>query len=196
MRGDSKLARRAVVAGLAGGLGLGVMAAPAGATPGQTQTFNLHGSEAYDQSVIDFLPIDAPPGISLPSTCWFPSNDAFMAVSGNMILHETTNKTGDWFTSTFTGDAAVYPIVFASPGVPQLDANDNDVVDTSGTPAATGHMTIWDGGADNNKNGVNHATLHFNGTDSSGNPVSMFGHFQFAMNAAGTPTGMVASLSC
>jgi hypothetical protein len=174
---------------------LGLGAAPAFATA-QTQTFNLHGSEAYDQSVIDFLPIDAPPGISLPNNCWFPSNDAFMSVSGNMILHETTNKTGDWFTTTFTGDAAVYPIVFASPGVPQLDENGDDVLDTSGTPAATGHLTIWDGGADNNKNGVNHATLHFNGTDSSGNPVSMFGHFQFATNAAGTPTAMVGSLSC
>jgi hypothetical protein len=174
-------------------LGLGAVPAFASA---QTQTFNLHGSEAYDQSVIDFLPIDAPPGISLPSTCWFPSNDAFMSVSGNMILHETTNKTGDWFTTTFTGVAAVYPIVFASPGVPQLDENGDDVLDTSGTPAATGHMTIWDGGADNNKNGVHHATLHFNGTDSSGNPVSMFGHFQFATNAAGTPTSMIASLSC
>jgi hypothetical protein len=196
MRKNLRLTRLASAVTLATGLGVGLLAAPAWATPGQAQTFHNHGSSAYDQLVIDFLPIDSPPGISLPGDCWFPSNDAFMSVSGNQIFHENFNKTGDWFTTTFTGDAAVYPIVFESPGVPQLDENGNDVVDTSGTPAATGHLTVWTGGADNNKNSVHHATLTFNGTDASGNPVSMQGHFQFATNAAGDPTATVGSLTC
>src|SRR5215469_14553200 len=177
-----------LVAGLAmaGGAGVGFLAVPASATPGQAQTLHAHGTDAFDQVVIDFLPIDSPPGISLPNGCWFPGNtSAFVSTDGNLILHEIGNKNGGWFTSTYTGDAAVYPIVFASPGIPKLDSNGNDVVDTSATPAATGHLTIWDGDESNKQNEVSHATLTFKGTDSSGNPVSMTAHFQFATNAAG-----------
>lgn len=192
----ARFGRFVAAAACAGGLGVGLFAIPASAAPGQAQTFNLHGAAANDQLVVDFLPIDSPPGVSLPGGCWMPTTDALMSVSGNLIFHQNFNKTGGWFTATFTGDAAVYPIVFASPGVPELDSNGNDVVDTSETPAATGHLTLWDGSADNNKNGVEHATLTFMGTDSSGNAVSLSGHFQFTVNANGTPTATLGSLTC
>jgi hypothetical protein len=145
---------------------------------------------------VDFLPIDSPPGISLPQGCWMAAADALMSVDGNLIFHVIGNKTGDWFTSTFTGEAAVYPIVFASPGVPALDGNGDDILDTSAPAAATGHLTLWTGSEDNNKNGVEHATLTFTGVDALGNAVSLNGHFQFATNAAGDPTATVGSLIC
>ncbi|HET6873274.1 MAG TPA: hypothetical protein VFH70_00750, partial [Acidimicrobiales bacterium] len=137
-----------------------------------------------------------PPGISLPSSCWLGQDEGIISTTGNAIFHITANKTGDWFTTTYTGEAAVYPLV-ENNGVPVFDPNtQNDEVDTSGSPLATGHMTQWFGAEDNNKNSVNHATVHFTGTDASGNPVNLFGHFQFATNANGDPTAMTGSITC
>lgn len=174
-----------------------LVAAPAfgGGNGSQTQTLHAHGADAYDLFVGDFLPSGgAPP---LPAGCWMPSTDAVMSTFGNAIEHFTANKANDdWFTSTYTGDASVYPIVFASPGVPMLDQNENDVLDTSGTPLATGHLTTWFGQEDNKQNGVFHATLHFNGVEADGTPVSIDGHFQFATNANGNVTATPENVSC
>jgi hypothetical protein len=49
---------------------------------------------------------------------------------------------------------------------------------------------------DNNKNGVQHATASFHGTDASGSAVNLNGHFQFAMNASGQPTAIVGTVTC
>lgn len=82
-------------------------------------------------------------------------------------------------------------------GLPVADpTTGNNLVDTTAPPAATGHLTQWFGSEDNNKNGVQHATVHFDGTDAAGDPVSLDGHFQFALNANGQPTAMVASITC
>jgi hypothetical protein len=182
---------------LASGLGIGLLAAPAAAAPGQAFTMNFHGADAYDQLVTDFLP-GGPAPVTLPSGCWFQATDAFMSISGNLIEHGIGNKTGFWYTSTFTGTAGVYPIVFdpQHPGKPLLDDNGNDVVDTTQPSAANGHLTLWFGQEDNNKNGVTHATLTFKGTDSSGNAVQMTGHFQVAFNALGVPTVVNGALTC
>lgn len=174
-----------------------LVAAPAlaGGNGSQTQTLHAHGGDAYDLLVADFLPINGAPG--LPDGCWLPTTDAIMSTFGNAILHSTVNKADDfWFTSTYTGDAAVYPIVFASPGVPEVDQNDNDVLDTSGAPLATGHLTTWFGISDNNQNGVQHATLTFKGTEADGTAVGITGHFQVATNANGDVTATPASISC
>lgn len=174
-----------------------LVAAPAfaGGNGSQTQTLHAHGADAYDLTVADFLPSNGSP--SLPAGCWLPSTDAIMSTFGNAIMHSTVNKANDfWFTTTYTGDAAVYPIVFASPGVPQVDQNNNDVLDTSGTPLATGHLTTWFGQEDNKQNGVMHATLSFKGVEADGTAVSLTGHFQFATNANGTPTASVINISC
>lgn len=174
-----------------------IVAAPAlaGGNGSQTQTLHAHGADAYDLLVADFLPSNGAP--ALPAGCWLPSTDAIMSTFGNAIMHSTVNKADDfWFTSTYTGDAAVYPIVFASPGVPMVDENDNDVLDTSGVPLATGHLTTWFGEEDNNQNGVQHATLNFKGVEADGSPVSINAHFHISTNANGELTATPLNISC
>lgn len=192
----------ALVGGLAmvGTLGSAAWATTTNHSPTVTQTFHAHGADAFGMDELDLNPNSAsppPPGISLPSNCWLGQDNGIISTYGNGIFHDTMNKTGDWFTTTYTGDAAVYPLVEDSNGVPAFDPNTmNDIVDSSGTPLATGHLTQWFGSEDNNKNGVQHATVHFNGTDKDGHPVSLFGHFQFAINAHGDPTAMSGAITC
>ena len=174
-----------------------LVAAPAlaGGNGSQTQTLHAHGADAYDLLVADFLTGGGGPG--LPTGCWMPSTDALMSTSGNAILHSTVNKANDfWFTSTYTGDAAVYPIVFDSLGNPEVDGNDNDVVETSGAPLATGRLTTWFGEADNKQNGVQHATLTFKGVEADGTAVSISGHFHISTNANGDVTAVPENITC
>lgn len=174
-------------------------AAWAGGNGAQTNTFNFHGSDAFGAVELDLNPNSAsppPPGISLPSGCWLTQDNGILSTFGNGVLHGIGNKTGFWFTTTYAGDAAVFPLIEVN-GVPVSDPNTgNDEVDTSAAPLATGHLTQWFGAEDNNKNGVTHATVSFNGTDAAGNPVSLNGHFQFGTNASGQPTAMVGSITC
>lgn len=180
-------------------LGLGGLGGVAWAGGAQTGTFHAHGADAFGLDELDLNPNGAnppPPGIVLPANCWLTQDEGIISTNGNAIMHYTVNKTGDWFTTTYTGDAAVFPLV-ENDGVPVSDPNTgNNEVDTSAAPLATGHMTQWFGAEDNKQNGVQHATVHFQGTDANGNPVNLQGHFQFATNANGDPTAMVGSISC
>jgi hypothetical protein len=165
----------------------------------QTMTFHAHGADAAGQVELDFNPADAPPGVSLPAGCWMTTTQGFLSTGGNLIMHQTTSKDGDeyWFTTTYTGDAAVYPLMLDSSGNPIQDPNTgDDEVDTSGAPLATGHFTTWFGQEANQKNGVMHATLTFHGADAGGNPVSLSGHVQYATNANGQATATVVNVSC
>lgn len=172
----------------------------AGGNGAQSFTQHAHGSDAAGLDVVDFNPNspNTPPGVAAPPGCWLPATYALVSTDGNAVAHGTGNKTGFWFTSTYTGDAAAYPLVLDQNGNPIPDPNNqgNDEVDTTAAPIATGHLTTWFGNEDNNKNGVFHATVTFHGTDSSGNPANISGHFQFAMNAKGQPTAMVATVNC
>lgn len=171
----------------------------AGGNGAQSQTYNAHGAAAYGLDEIDLNPNSAsppPPGISLPVGCWLTQDEGIISTDGNVIFHQIGNKTGWWFTTTYAGQAAVYPLVEVN-GVPVVDPNTgNDEVDNSAAPLATGHLTQWFGSEDNNKSQVIHATVHFDGTDVSGNPVSLFGHFQLTFNAAGQPTATSATFTC
>jgi hypothetical protein len=168
---------------------LPVSAAYAGGNGSTTNTQHIHGP-AWDQVVLDFLPQDAPP---LPNGCWANPSIAIMSTGGNAIQHTTVNKAGDfWFTTTFTGDAAVYPV--AQPV--SFDSNDNVVLDTSGPALYTGHLTTWFGQEDNNQNGVTHATVSFHGTDAAGNPVNLNGRIHYSTNANGQTTAVVDSATC
>lgn len=187
-----KLAMSVMVASAAVGLAAGP--AFAGGNGAVTDTEAVHGSDAAGVIVSDFLPSEGGP--TLPTGCWMPATDALVSTSGNGIQHFIGNKTGGWFTSTYSGGAAVYPIVFDTDGNPVPDGRGNDSVDMTGAALATGHLTTWFGNEANQKNGVMHATLTFSGVDSSGNAVSLSGHFQFATNAAGQPTAIVGDLSC
>lgn len=182
-------------AGLVSALGGG--AAFAGGNGSQTQTMHAHGTDAYDISVVDFNPADSPPGVSLPADCWLPDTYAFMSTNGNAVFHTTTNRADDfWLTTTYTGDAVALPLVFNPDGSIATDENQNDLVDTSASPLATGHLTVWFGVEDNHRNGVQHATVSFHGTEANGTAVTLTGHFQFATNANGDPTAITGSVSC
>lgn len=151
---------------------------------------HVHGP-AWGLVVLDFLPQDNPP--PLPEGCWANETLAIMSTNGNAIQHFTVNKASDfWFTTTYAGDAAVYPV--AQPI--SYDANGDVVLDTSGPALYTGHLTTWFGEEDNKQNGVMHSTASFHGTDAAGNAVSLNAHLQFGTNAMGQPTAQVASATC
>lgn len=171
-------------------------AASAGGNGSTTETQHVHGTDARGITEIDFFG-PPPPGITFPSQCWPGTTNAIVSTFGNAVMHDTTNKAGDgWFTTTYTGEAAAYPLALVN-GQPVTDPNtDNNEVDMSGTPLATGHLTTWFGSEDNRKNSVQHATLSFHGVDAQGNPVSLTAHFQFATNAQGQPTAMTGSVTC
>jgi hypothetical protein len=165
-------------------------AAFAGGNGSITQTQHVHGAGTAGLVVLDFLPQDAPP---LPAGCWANPNIAIVSTDGNVVQHSTTNKAQDfWFTSTFTGDAAVYPLVQPV----QYDSNGNVLVNTSGPALYTGHLTTWFGQEDNNQNSVFHATASFHGADAAGNAVNLNGHMQYATNASGQATAQVARATC
>jgi hypothetical protein len=169
----------------------------AGGNGSQTATEHAHGAQAYDLTVVDFNPADSPPGVSLPANCWLPDTYALMSTDGNAVLHTTTNRAQDfWMTTTYTGDAVALPLVFNQDGSIATDGNQNDMVDQTAAPLATGHLTVWFGVEDNNKNGVQHATVSFQGVEADGTPVNLTGHFQFATNAQGEPTAIKGSVSC
>ena len=169
----------------------------AGGNGSQTQTLHAHGTDAYDLTVVDFNPADSPPGVSLPAGCWLPDTWAIMSTDGNAVLHTITNRADDfWLTTTYTGAAEVLPLVINPDGTIPVDSNGNDEVVQTADPLATGHLTVWFGIEANNKNGVEHATVSFQGTEADGTPVNLQGHFQFATNALGEPTAITGSVSC
>src|SRR5262245_6211589 len=115
LRGRTAKRALALVGGFVGctGLMVGSMVGPAwaGDNGSTTQTDHRHGAQANGAIVLDFLPQDTP--APLPIGCWAPSTDALVSTDGNAIQHFTQNKAQDfWFTTTYTGGAAVYPIVF------------------------------------------------------------------------------------
>jgi hypothetical protein len=197
LRGRTAKRALALVGGFVGctGLMVGSMVGPAwaGGNGSTTNTQHIHGDTA-GQVVLDFLPQSLP--APLPDGCWVNPAYALVSTDGNAIQHTTVNKAQDfWFTTTYTGGAAMYPIVFASPGVPQVDKNGNDVVDTSQPPVATGHLTTWFGMEDNKQNGVDHATVSFEGTLASGQSVSLHGEMHMGTSASGNQQ-MHGSVSC
>jgi hypothetical protein len=179
------------------GLMLGSLVGPAwaGGNGSSTQTQHAHGTDAAGLVVIDFLPQDVP--APLPATCWVNANEALVSTDGNAIQHTTVNKAQDfWFTTTYTGGAAVYPIMLNPDGTPYLDPATQSVVpDMSKAPLGTGHLTTWFGQEDNKANGVDHATLSFEGALASGQAVSLHGELHSGTSASGNQQ-LHGSVSC
>jgi len=170
--------------------GTTIAAAPAfaGGNGSTSQTEHAHGTQADGLVVLDFLPADSPP---LPDNCWANPNIAIVSTDGNAVEHFTVNKAGDfWFTSTYAGDAAVYPVA-------EVDSHGNVIPDTSGDPLYVGHLTTWFGENDNNKNGNFTATASFHGTSTSdGQAVNLNGSMHMAFNANGDPVVTDARATC
>jgi len=179
------------IAATAAVVGLAVSPAAAGGNGATTGTQHAHGDDAAGLVVLDFTPENgAPP---LPADCWANPGLAIVSTTGNAVQHFTVNKADDfWFTTTYAGDAAVYPV--AQPVT--FDDNGNVVVDTSNGPLDTGHLTTWFGEEDNKQNEVNHATVSFHGTNAAGQAVNLNAHVQYGSNANGDPTVSNASVNC
>jgi hypothetical protein len=144
-----------------GGL-LGLAAMPAGAT---AQTGDVTGL------TMDLGPLPA------PANCPFGQTDdaSFTMLSGHGVMHDSTNKNGDWGGETIEGIAQF----------------------TVGSATYTGHLTLWGGGG-NNAVGQNEGgeTLSFHGTGSSGTlDVHFIGHS--TTSASGNQSGhMSGTITC
>ena len=153
----------AAAAALAATIGLG-----AGAASAAAQTGSAAG-----------MPFDLGPSpVGLPGNCLFANGDAnWVFSSGTVVMHETTNKNGDWGGMTAEGTAQFYE---------------------GTTPLYQGHLTVWFGGGNNAKGQSEGGfTVNFNGTGADGS-LSLHANGHMTTNAAGTQTAnpQNVSISC
>jgi hypothetical protein len=177
----TRVMRWAALGVLVGGMAT-VGAAPA-AFAGQNQHFNsfvfpLGGGGS-----------GPPPGCPVQT-----GPNAIASASGNGVMHDSTNKNGDWGGVTYEGSA-----VFESvPG--GFDTNGNPIGPV--TPLYEGHLTFW-GGNGNNKAGqsTGGVTLTYQGTaitGASAPSATIHIHFngQTTTNNSGTTTANFMNASC
>jgi hypothetical protein len=96
------------------------------------------------------FPFDLGPSpVGLPANCPFANGDANLVIlSGTFVMHDTSNKNGDWSGATAQGTAQFYE---------------------GTTPLYQGHLTLHEGGGNNaqaqTENGF---TLDFDGSGAAG----------------------------
>jgi hypothetical protein len=132
-----------------------------------------------------FLIATPPPAV--PAGCPIQLPFAAVSNSGNGVMHLTVNSTGDWFTMTFEGNATISPVTFDASGNPVL-----------GAPTFSGHIQVWDGGADNLQNMVFHVTANFQGTSltNPGQTLDLHANFGATLNANGLITATPTNVTC
>jgi hypothetical protein len=143
---------------------LGTAALPAGAT-----------AQAGDVTGLT-MPLGPPP-VPVPANCPFGQTDgvSITMLSGHGVMHDSTNKNGDWGGDTLEGIAQF----------------------TIGSATYTGHLTMWGGGGVNamgqNEGGD---TLSFHGTGTSGTlDVQISGHS--TTSASGNQSGHLSgTITC
>jgi hypothetical protein len=94
-----------------------------------------------------------------------------LGTSVNGVLHQTINGAGDfWLTGTLTGASIFVP-------------------DSASMPTYVGHGETWFGVSDNNQNGVEHFTFHFQGTAPDGTTMDFheIGHISTSASSNGLP---------
>jgi hypothetical protein len=157
-----------LVAALTVGLGVAAAATPASADAGG----NTHFTQLSDSVVAQFG-VPAP----LPFTCAGPrTGTTSFTGTGNGVLHENDNKTGFWATVTEEGQVT-------------LTMTPGDVY--------VGKLTFSVGVDANNQNMVIHATLNFQGTDTTtGTPAAIHLDLQKTTNPAGDVTATHFDINC
>jgi len=175
--------RSAAVGVLLGGLvSVGAVAAAPAAFAGQNQhvnslVFPLGGGGS-----------GPPPGCPVQT-----GPNAIVSSGGNGVMHESTNKNGDWGGQTYEGDATFESV----PG--GFDTNGNPVGPV--TPLYEGHLTLWGGGG-NNKAGQTEGglTLTYQGSAISASAPSATIHIHIdghmTTNNSGTTTANTMHVSC
>lgn len=96
--------------------------------------------------------------------------------TGNGTEHVNFNTAGNsWFTDTWTGDLTI--TFYPASSVNIVTDNDGNVTSAQiigpSEQVLTGHMTQWDGGSFNKQASSVTFTDSFNGTDASGNPITV-----------------------
>jgi hypothetical protein len=146
------------------------------------QTFTQH---AHDTN-LPILSIVPPP--DLPANCPIPLPAAIVPTSGNAVQHDTSNKTGFWFTTTTTANVDIFAGVVID--------EDQDVAPT-GPVLFTGKATLWFGDSDNLQNEATHATLDFHGTSATdGSSLRIHANFGTTTNANGVITAAPLNITC
>ena len=158
----SAVAAAAALAALGGPL------TPAGATTGGNMHFTAL-SDSYSALIGGPSP--------LPFTCaGRGTGGTTFSGTGNTVLHNNSNQTGDWSTLTEEGQATLVQ----SPG------------DTY-----SGHLSFWIGLEGNNQNFVVHATLDLQGLDlTTGAPATIHVNFDRTTTPAGTVSASHFDISC
>jgi hypothetical protein len=134
-----------------------VLLTPTAAGATTTQTLHVNG-----------VPIDVG-----PSGCFA----ADLVITGNAVLHTTTNNAGDfWLTETVEGSATVT---------------------VAGSTLFSGHAAAWFGLEFNAQNFVApHFTANAVGTLADGTSVRIHQEGQFTVNAQGVPTVSRVTATC
>lgn len=158
----------------------GAFTVPASASGAFTQTVHVHSMTSV---------LGPPPG-GVAAGC--PSSLMIGAVvvspEGNGVMHGTINSTGDWFTTTYEGQATIYVLAGVIPGRPPKPI--------LGPVIAQGHLATWFGAEDNNQNGVLHFTLDFNGITPPGDRFGLHGNLDVTVNANGDITANPINIFC
>lgn len=118
---------------------------------------------------------------AVPGTCDSEAGFTTFVGTGNTVQHLTVNNAGDgWFTTTTEGTVTLTTVWHGSLGT------------------WIGHLQEWFGSADNNQNGVQHATFNFQGvsTSNSANTIDIHAAFTTTTNANGVVTVNNLTISC
>lgn len=112
-----------------------------------------------------------------------------MMNSGNAVMHDSTNKNGDWGGDTVEGIGTI-TLYTTAPDNPDDPSSMPSDPDTNFGPF-TGHVTQWGGGGNNSKGqGEGGFTFSFHGVSESGMTVDvqLHAHQTFSAANGGTPT--------
>lgn len=160
-------------------MGLGVFGAltmPSTALADDTKTVHIS---------TQVVPLTAPP--DLPASCPVQLPVVIVSNNGNGVVHLNVNNNGDWFTSTYEGDATLSQL---------LGFSGRRAI--AGPPLFQGHLETWFGSEDNKQNSVIHTTLNYHGTSLTDPSlsISIHGFFGLTTNANGDVTANPISLDC
>jgi hypothetical protein len=162
---------------VAGAVGLPAVSASAqtvGDDCGVTVTSSC-SSTTHFSDMAEWLGQGTPaPTTSCPA--YFDNDWAFESGTGNGVFHINIDKAGDeWVSNTWTGSATV--TFYPPSSVSIITDSDGNVVwsQITGPPdqVITGRNTQWFGASFNNRDSVMDFTFSFQGTDQSGNPITV-----------------------
>jgi hypothetical protein len=125
--------------------------------------------------------------------CTFANDDAsFLTVSGNVVVHDTSNKNGDWGGLTFEGTA-----IFQEAPYNGFSSDGNPIDIGPPVHLYEGHLSYWSGGG-NNAGGQSEGgfTADFHGTAIRGTgTLDLHVTVHGTTNNAGTPTNSVGNVN-